>query len=100
MEPITTATIVISVVLGAALGFVTISTGDPRIKLGGDAAGATALLFFIWAIMPTITWGTPTIEGAESVADFTISAVLALVSYAVGDAFGSLGYVAVTGSRG
>jgi hypothetical protein len=100
MEPITTTTIAISVGFGAILGFVTMCTGNPGVKLAVDAAGAVALLFFIWAIMPTITWGTPTLEGAESTVDFIIRAVPALVFYVVGDAFGTAGYMAVTGSRG
>lgn len=100
MEPITTATIVISVIFGAVLGFVTISTGDSKIKLGVDAAGAIGLMGFIFLIMPTIAWGAPINEATQQVSDFVVTAVLALVSYAVGDAFGSLGYMAVTGPRG
>lgn len=100
MEPITAATIGASFLTGAVIGFITMGTGDFRIKAGIDIAGATTLYFFLLAIMPTITWGTPIDETTQQVTDFTLTAVYALVAYVIADAFGSLGYMAVTGSRG
>jgi uncharacterized membrane protein len=100
MEPITAATIGASFLTGAVIGFITMGTEDLRIKAGIDIAGAAALWFFLIAIMPTIAWGTPIDEATQQVTGFTFTTVYALVAYLIADAFGSLGYMAVTGSRG
>jgi hypothetical protein len=96
MEPITTATIVGSLCLGAGLGIITTATGDLKIKGMVDGAGMIALIIFILAVMPTTEWGTPINETVQNVYDFTEIVAYALMSYVIGDAFSSTGYKVVT----
>ncbi|MDD3373471.1 MAG: hypothetical protein PHE39_07325 [Methanoculleus bourgensis] len=100
MEPITTATIIGSFLMGAVIGFITMGTGDLRIKAGIDAVGLIGIVLFLYLAMPTIVWGAPIDEATQQVSNFIVTAMYALVAYVIADAFGSLGYVAVTGSRG
>lgn len=95
MEAITAATL-----MGAVIGFITMGTGDLRIKAGIDAVGLISIVLFLYLAMPTVIWGTPVNEAAQQVSTFIVIAAYALVAYVIADAFGSLGYMAVTGSRG
>ncbi len=97
MEPITMAAIVGSLIFGMLMGFVTMTFGDMRIKAAVDVTGALTLILFLFAIMPTVGWEIPVSEAVQNTTDFTITAMYALVSYAIADAFGSAGYSLVTG---
>ena len=97
MEPITMAAIVGSLIFGMLVGFVTMTFGDMRIKAAVEAAGALTLTLFLFAIMPTVGWETPVSEAVQNTTDFMITAIYALVSYAIADTLGSAGYSLVTG---
>lgn len=99
MEPITTATIVGSFIMGAVIGFITMGTGDLRIKGGIDAVGLIGFMLFLYIAMPKVAWGAPIVEATQQVSNFIVLAMYALVSYVIADAFGSMGYAMVTGSR-
>lgn len=99
MEPITT-TIVASLLMGALIGFITMGTGDIKIKAGIDAAGLFGFMSLLYFTMPAVTWGTPIDEATQQVSKFIVTAMCALVAYVVADVFGSAGYKIVTGSRG
>lgn len=99
MEPITTATIVGSFIMGAVIGFITMGTGSLKIKGGIDTIGFLGFMLFVYLAMPEVAWGAPIDEATQQVSNFIVLAMYALVSYVIADAFGSAGYVMVTGSR-
>lgn len=56
MELITTDFMVTSFTVGALFGFAALITGNLRIKFRVDRGGVSILLFFLYAIMPSIEW--------------------------------------------
>jgi hypothetical protein len=97
MEPITVATIFISFVFGLTLGFATMVTGDPRIKMAADATGLIALLLILYAAIPTTAWETPIYEATQNIVDFTTVVGYAVPSYVIADAIGTVGFSLVAG---
>ena len=96
MELITTGFMVTSFIVGALLGFITLITGDSRIKSLVDGGGAIILLLSLYAMMPSIEWGTPVNEAAHNLLNHFEAAIPALVSYMIGDACGSAGSALVS----
>jgi|GEM_PF-3548240 len=99
MELITVTTIVGSFIFGAAIGFLTMGIGNSTIKVLIDLTGAIGLFIFLFAIMPTVSWGIQINEATQQVIDFTTTAVLAVASYVIADTFGSFGYTLITGFK-
>ena len=99
MEPITAAMIVSSFIMGAVIGFITMTTGDLKIKGIIDAIGLLGFMHFLYIAMPKVAGGTPIDETTQQVSNFIVLVMYALVPYVIADAFGSAGYKLVMGSQ-
>ncbi len=75
---------------------ITLITGDSRIKSLVDGGGAIILLLSLYAMMPSMEWGTPVNEAAHNLLNHFEAAIPALVSYMIGDACGSAGSALVS----
>lgn len=100
MEEITTAFCIGSFIAGVLLGFITIASGSLIIKGLIDVIGAISLLFLVFLLMPLPAWGISVSEAGSSMSNYLLIVIPVIVSYGIGDAFGSLGYALVTGKNG
>jgi hypothetical protein len=100
VEEITIAFCIGSFIAGALLGFITMASGSLIIKCLIDGIGVISLLFLVFLLMPLPTWGMSASEAGSSLSNYLLIVIPVIISYGIGDAFGSLGYALVTGKNG
>ncbi len=87
MEPITIGLIIINLILGALIGFITVLIDDPRFIGGIQVLGFFIFAIEIFALLPSFSLQTHVEMSAVS--DSMANIIYALLSYLIGDvAFG------------
>jgi hypothetical protein len=96
---ITPAFIYISIIAGVILGIITMSMGNPALKIIIDIVGLVAVLGGLLLFIPNVNIHMTLQQSVDAISNLFIYFINVVIPYVIADLLSSIGYSLIVGNR-